>query len=104
MKRFILILFMVFMPSILFASPFLVCDVPAADQAIESYSIYKDGIKMGTAPAQLNGSLKYDLQGITPGKYIWTAVAVNVWGESALSDPYISPVLAEKPSGVGLSP
>ena len=104
MKKIItLILFIIFVFSVnVNAAPFLVCDPPAAEMQVTEYDIYKDGLKIGTSPAQADGSLKYDLQGITPGQYTWTATAINVWGASELSDPYVSPALVGKPSGVGL--
>jgi hypothetical protein len=86
------------MTGIAFAEPFLICDAPPADEAVTDYEIYQDGIKIGTSPAPLS----YDLQGITPGKYTWTIKAINVWGSSEASDPYISPAPAGRPLGVGL--
>jgi hypothetical protein len=99
--KYIAIIMFVLMASSVYAEPFLVCDSP--EEQVDSYNIYKDGVKIGTSPAQPNGSLRYDLTGITPGRYTWTAEAANVWGVSDLSDPYISPALAQKPSNVGLT-
>jgi len=99
MKKTVLLLVVCFLPAICLANPFLVCD--PVDGVVD-YEIYKDGIKIGGVPAQADGSLLYDLQGITPGQYTWTAKACNEWGCSDLSDPYQSPAPAQKPSGVRL--
>ncbi|MBW2411893.1 MAG: hypothetical protein JRF72_19025 [Deltaproteobacteria bacterium] len=99
MRRLTVLLFICFLPAVCFANPFLVCD---PQTGVAEYEIYMDGVRMGNAPAQADGSLLYDLQGITPGQYTWTATACNEWGCSELSDPYESPAPVGKPSGVRL--
>jgi len=86
------------------AAPFLVCDVPDPAQQVVSYIIYQDGVEVGTPAAEPDGSLKMDLQDITPGVYEWTARAVNAWGQSEVSDPYISPSGAGKPANTRMVP
>lgn len=87
------------------ASPFLVCD-PQSD--VEHYEVFKDGILLD-ANVQPDSTgqygFKYDLQGITPAQYEFTVKACNTaWGCSPLSDPYVSPSPANKPSGLEMIP
>ena len=86
-----------------YAEPFIVCDPPLPEQQVDSYEIYQDGVLVATVPAETDGSLRYDVVGITPGQYTFTARAANVWGVSGLSNPYESPAPAGNPFGVGLS-
>lgn len=79
------------------AGPFLVCDSPPVNEQVTSYNIYKDGILEGTFDGE---TLNYDLQGVTPGAYDWTAEACNVWGCEITPDPYISPLAVEAPQGL----
>ena len=103
MKKIVIALFIICVCSVsVNASPFLVCDPPSAEMQVTEYEIYKNGVKIGTSPAQVDGSLRYDLEGITPGQYTWTATATNIWGPGEISDPYVSPALVGKPLGVGL--
>lgn len=86
------------------AGPFLVCDPPPVEQEVAQYEIFQDGVSLGVVDAQADGSLRYDLVGVAPGAYNWTAKAMNVWGASELSDPYLSPSPAGRPANLGLSP
>jgi hypothetical protein len=90
---FFVIIFLAF-ASMADAAPFLVCDPPPAEQQITSYNIYKDAVLEGTYDGEI---LNYDLAGITPGAYDWTAEACNVWGCEITPDPYISPSAATSP-------
>jgi len=101
MKALLIALF-VLLPSIVMAAPFLICTAPDSAQQVTAYNIYQDGTLIGHVLAEADGSLKFDLEGITPGAYTFTATAANAWGESPLSDPYISPTSASAPSGVSL--
>lgn len=88
-----------------FGDPFLVCDPPPSDQQVTAYNIYQDGTQYAAnVPAQSDGSLLLDLQDLAPGQYEWTAEAINAWGLSALSDPYISPSAVTAPSGLRMEP
>ena len=86
------------------AAPFLICDAPNPAQQVISYVVYQDGVEVATPAAESDGSLKMDLSDITPGVYIWTAKAVNAWGRSEDSDPYISPSAATKPQATRMVP
>jgi hypothetical protein len=79
------------------AAPFLVADPPDTLEQVLSYKIYKDGVYAGTSTGEI---LSFDLQGVTPGTYDWTAEACNVWGCSELSNPYISPLEVAAPQGL----
>jgi hypothetical protein len=103
MKKLILILAIVLLPAIVFAAPFLVCDAPPADQQVTEYEVYRDGVLYAIVPAEADGSLRYDLDGMTPGIYAFTGRAVNLWGASDFSNPTVSPAPAGSPSGVSLS-
>ena len=74
----------------------LVCDPPNPAEQVTSYEIFKDGVSIGITPAPLN----FDLQDITPGQYSFTAIAINIWGSSSPSNPYISPAIAGSPDGL----
>ena len=82
------------------AAPFLVCDDPAPTEQVTSYEMFQDGVSLGVTPAPMH----FDLQGVTPGAYDFTAIAINVWGPSDPSDPYISPPTAASPSNINMSP
>ena len=75
-----------------------------ADQRDHQKSQSFKGVSLGIVDAQADGSLKYDLQAISPGAYTWTATAKNTWGTSAPSDPYVSPTGSTAPQGMGLVP
>jgi len=101
MKRLLITLIsFIMLTGIASAAPFLVCDAPDPAEQISSYIVYRDGIQIGTSIAEPDGSLKMDLQSITPGVYTWTVVAVNVWGVSSPSNPYISPSGASPPQNI----
>jgi len=106
MKRLLITLIsFVMLTGVVSAAPFLVCDAPNTVEQIRSYIIYRDGVQVGTSIAEPDGSLKMDLQSITPGVYAWTAVAVNVWGNAGpLSDPYVSPSGASAPQNIRMEP
>ena len=100
MKKIILAMAILAMAVSVSAAPFLVCDAPPAAEQVISYEIFQDGISLGTTPAPLN----FDLQGITPGAYTFTATAINAWGASQPSNPYISPKSTTKPSNTSMIP
>jgi hypothetical protein len=99
MKKIILamaILAMALMASVAWSAPFLRCDDPPAAEKVTQYEVFQDGVSLGFTPAPLN----FNLTGITPGAYNFTAKAINVWGSSSPSNPYISPTAAGQPSGL----
>ena len=85
------------------AAPFLACDPQAG---AETYVIFQDGVEIDTGiAAEADGSLRYDLAGVTPGQYEFNAKACNVWGCSELSAaPFISPEAMSQSSGLRLEP
>jgi len=86
------------------SAPFLVCDPPDPAEQVISYIVYQDGVLFASPTAETDGSLRIDLQGITPGAYEWTAQALNAWGQSEASDPYISPSAVTKPQNTRMVP
>jgi len=103
MKKSILIIIAVFLvPVIAVAAPFLICDPQAG---VEFYEVFKDDLLMSAdILAEPDGSLRYDLQGTTPGVYQFSAKACSEpWGCSTVSDPYESPAPALRPTGLRLA-
>ena len=82
------------------ADPFLVCDDPPAVEQVTGYEVFQDGVSLGITPAPLS----FDLQGVTPGAYDFTATAINAWGSSSPSNPYISPASASQPLNTNMIP
>jgi hypothetical protein len=105
MKILLCVFAIVAASSLASAAPFLVCDPPIAEEQVERYKIYQDGVEVVTVLKDESGvyGFKYDLNGISPGAYNFTAKAVNAWGESDASDPYISPASASKPAGLKMT-
>ena len=99
MKKYIVIAILLIAPAV-YADPFLVCDIPPVDEQVTEYEVFQDGVSLGKTPAPLH----FDLEGITPDKYNFTATACNSWGCSELSDPYVSPLSATKPLNTNMTP
>ena len=95
-KAMLVLLAMALMASVAWSAPFLRCDDPPAAEQVTSYEVFQDGVSLGTTPAPLN----FDLDGVTPGAYNFTAIAINAWGASSPSNPYVSPAGASAPSGL----
>jgi len=94
----ILILSFILSTGAALAGPFLVCD---PNENTDTYDVYMDGVLVkADIQAQADGSLRWDLAGIVPGQYTWTASACNLWGCSDQSNPYISPQATVKPSNL----
>ena len=105
MKKAILILLAVLLlTGTAYAAPFLVCDTPDPTEQVILYIVYQDGVEIDRPVAEADGSLKMDLQAITPGVYDWTVKAVNVWGDSGFSNPYVSPSNAGSPQNTRMEP
>ena len=88
------------LPALAIGAPFLVCDEPPAAEQVTGYEVFQDGVSIGTTSAPLN----FDLQGVVPGAYDFTATSINVWGSSSPSNPYISPTSAAQPSNLRGAP
>ena len=101
MKSILVFLLMVLMATTAFAAPFLVADPPPAEQQVIHYNVYKNGVLEGTFTGE---TLNYDLEGIVPGVYNFTAEACNVWGCTITPDPYVSPGVAGTPMSLRLTP
>lgn len=99
MKTFIIIIGLLLCNTLAGAAPFLICD---PQQGVDKYEVYQDGTEIATdIPAQPDGSLRYDMAGITPGSYEFNAKACGVWGCSTLSaNPTQSPAPSSPPTGL----
>jgi len=100
MKKIILAMAILAMAVSVSADPFLVCDDPPAEELVTSYEVFQDGVSLGITPAPLH----FDLQSVTPGAYSFTATAINAWGSSSPSNPYISPANVTQPSNINMIP
>jgi len=101
-KTLIIILGLLLGNSLVFASPYLVCDPQAG---VDTYTVYQDGTEIATkVVAQSDGSLKYDLKNIAPGSYEFNAKACDVWGCSSVSvNPIQSPAPSQPPTGLKMT-
>lgn len=95
MKYIYLIITLLFVLSSNVFAAHLVCDAPPPAEQITEYEVFMDGVSLGKTPAPLY----YDLGNITPGEYEFTATAINVWGASNPSNPYVSPPGPSAPAG-----
>jgi hypothetical protein len=100
MKKLLIFAIILFSTTV-WASPFLVADPPPAEQEVTSYNIYVDSVLVGTFDGEV---LNYDLEGMTPGVYSFTAEGCNAWGCSTISNPYISPALAGELQNMRMNP
>ena len=100
MKKLILVLAIGLFTSMAMANPFLVCDDPDPAEQVTSYEIFQDGVSLGITPAPM----RFDLQGIAPGSYEFTAKAINDWGVSGISNPYVSPTNTTLPLNINMVP
>jgi hypothetical protein len=84
MNKLILALLIVAFATVpVLASPFLVCDDPAPEEQVTSYEVFQDGVSLGITPAPLH----FDLVGLVPGVYEFTATDINIWDVSINSNP-----------------
>jgi len=82
MKKLLFLLAFIFIPSLVFAAPFLVCD-PQTN--VTHYVVTIDGNTTEVLAFDLgNGTvmLRYDLEGISAGTHNTELKAKNIWGES----------------------
>ncbi len=101
-KRIGCFIFAVIFPISASAAPFLVCDPQAG---VDYYKIYQDNVLLvDNHLAEADGSLRYDLQDITPGSYAWHVEACNDWGCKRTVDPYISDGAITAPQNLRLEP
>jgi hypothetical protein len=84
------------------AAPFLVCDPQAG---VDEYIVEMNGVELpGVVSAEADGSIRYDLSGIVDGEHSVRLMAVNIWGPSGYSDPFVfTKALPGRPVGTNLS-
>ena len=105
MKKLLLILAMVLIPTLSFAAPFLVCDPQAG---VTDYKLTGPAWVPATAPAQPDGSIHMDVSGATVGLNSITVAACKtdpVWGQ--LCSPFVPysftrPAAPSTPSNIRL--
>ena len=82
-------------------SPFLVCD---PQDGVTEYKVTLNGDPEITVPAQPDGSLSYDLAGLSEGAFTFSVKAANLWGVSDPSPFSSVKVLPQSPTSMRLSP
>jgi hypothetical protein len=92
MKILLTTLCFLFIASISYASPFLVCD-PSAQAIGGGYEVWENGVMLKQANNELDGSIKMDLKDISIGTHTITARYFMIdpkWGTvySAYSVPF----------------
>ncbi len=86
-KSLILAFVLVFVASVGWTAPFLVCDPPLPGDVVTNYKLFFDsGAAIDHVPVA--GVIRYDLAGISAGNHIVKAQACNEWGCSADSLPF----------------
>ena len=96
MKRLFVVLAIVFMASVAWSAPFLVCDV---DENTTSYLVVMNDGAVVETPAPLH----LDLATIPNGNYAVTVRAKNFWGVSPSVPFEFTKALPVIANGVGLS-
>jgi hypothetical protein len=100
MKNITLSVVFLFLASVAMAAPFLVCDAPQENEVVTEYEIFQDGVSLGKTFFPMH----FDLKDVVPGAYNFTATAINEWGSSPISDPYISPLPTAQPLNINMTP
>lgn len=92
-----LLLLLLLLPSLVFASPFLVCDPnPGAEKII----LEINGVEVPEFAAETDGSLRYDLEVLAEGAFTIRAKAgFGVWGWSEWSLPFSDTKVIPKAHG-----
>ncbi len=88
-----------------FAAPFLVCDVPSADQQVTGVKGTVDGTDFTTPYALHNGAvIVYDVGTLSPAAHSFTNIRfVNARGDGPVV-PFALPALPESPSSIRMAP
>jgi hypothetical protein len=89
--KYVLALLIMLIPSVVFGSPFLVCDPIQQSFEVTEFILEIDGQVISVPPEVLpDGTFRifYDLAGITNGNHTIRAKAKNIWGESSWSAPF----------------
>ena len=77
MNKLLLTLIILLFPVFCFGAPFLVCDPQAG---VVSYNLDVDGAIIEDITAQINGSIHYDLAGMSAGPHVFKAQAIGQGG------------------------
>lgn len=103
--KYILALFLVLVPTVAFAGPYVVCDAYLPADEIINFKVSLDGgVYVNSVP--VSNGLKYDLSAVTVGVHTIKAQACNIWGCSVDSLPFsfTRPVSLLPPVTLRLSP
>ena len=106
MKKLIfIILSILLIVSTTFAAPFLVCDIPPADQQVQGVKGEVDGTAFTTLyKTQGSGILIYDIGVLSPAKHSFTNIRLyNIRGEST-TVPFDLPAVPGSPLNIRLTP
>ena len=104
--RILIMLFLVFLPVQIFATPFLVCDPQAG---VTHYRLTGPSWVPAQVPAQPDGSIRMDVSGANVGSNSLTVRACktdDIWGElcsDAVPFDFIRPSGAANPANLRLS-
>ena len=103
MQKYVISLILILCTSVIEiqAEPFLVCD---PQEGVDYYNIYQDDVLIySNQPAEVDGSVRYDLKDVTPGAYNWKVEACNDWGCKMSVNPYLSDTAIQSPENLRLS-
>ena len=100
MKKIIMVLAFLLIPSLALAAPFIVCD---PQEGVVGYEIKGLSPETINFVAQPDGSLKYDLASVNSGTYTLTVAACNVWGCSSTVPFVFTKVIPTAPVGLKLT-
>ena len=107
MKIFIFAVIIIFVPSFVFSTPFLVCDsYPTTVEQPDYFNVTMDGVTVQSIPEVLTGGsvrLHYDLSGISTGAHNSSVSACNEWGCSSTVPFGFSKTVPGAPANIRLS-
>lgn len=86
MKKIIMVLAFLLIPSLALAAPFIVCD---PQEGVVGYEIKGLSPETINFVAQPDGSLKYDAAQLANGSYSMTIAACNMWGCGSATSPFV---------------
>lgn len=103
--KFILALFLVLIPAVAFAGPFLVSDAYLPADGLINFKVSMDAGAYVDSPPVAN-ALRYDMAPTTVGAHTIKVKACDIWGCSVDSSPlaFTRPVSLSPPVNLRLSP
>jgi len=105
MKKFLssvgVLVLVVLIPMLVLASPYLVC---SSQTGVTSYQFTGDTFFVSPKTAETDGSIRYDLVGISNGAHTIGLIACNVWGCSTATPFTFTKAVPTAPAAVHVSP